>query len=68
MKKIIYLIALLFIINACKKKEEGYSINGTIENVKPGTQIFFEEIGFNNVNIIDTTLLNNDKSFLYSLK
>ncbi|MDH8701720.1 hypothetical protein M2138_001069 [Dysgonomonadaceae bacterium PH5-43] len=53
------LFALVFIFNACDKKQE-FTIWGTVEGSKDNDTLYLEHIGLSNISIIDSVLIKSD--------
>lgn len=58
------LAIIFFAFTACKKKE-GYLITGKMLNQQAGTKIYFEEMEYNKVVTLDTTILGEEGQFRF---
>ncbi len=67
MKKVIYGILILLIVSCTGKTEAGFVLTGKTKGLKNGTMVYMENADSQNVDIIDSTQVENN-TFIFNTK
>ncbi|MBU8892571.1 MAG: AhpC/TSA family protein [Bacteroidales bacterium] len=67
MKRILWFLALILIISSCETEPEFFTISGTVKNAN-GVKLYLVELQTNDVNFIDSIILNDAGSFSFKGK
>jgi len=66
-KKIFLFIFITVIISSCEPEPEFFTITGTVKNAN-GVKLYLAELQTNNVNFVDSVILNDEGSFAFKGK